>query len=158
MRSVESSIELAAGRQEVWQVLTDFRAYPEWSRFILSVEGEPVVGTRLRVTLDDGRRTVKVRPTVAASDEPSRFAWTMAVGPPGMFRGMHEFVLIDAGAGRTRLEHRESYSGLVAAVVRSPPRRAAKAFGDFNLALERRLSESGAIVQAPAQHPKQERA
>ncbi|MER3407514.1 MAG: SRPBCC domain-containing protein, partial [Nitrososphaera sp.] len=39
-KEVRTEIEIAAGPQRVWQVITDFARYPEWNPFIRRVEGE----------------------------------------------------------------------------------------------------------------------
>ncbi|HWC70427.1 MAG TPA: SRPBCC family protein [Actinomycetota bacterium] len=52
MRELRTEIEIDAPPEQVWQVLTDFGAYPDWNPFIRSIEGEPQVGSRLNVRID----------------------------------------------------------------------------------------------------------
>ena len=47
MRDLRSEID--ASPEDVWQVLTDFDAYPEWNPFIRSIQGNPEVGSRLSI-------------------------------------------------------------------------------------------------------------
>jgi uncharacterized protein YndB with AHSA1/START domain len=44
-------IEIDARPEEVWHVLMDFRSYPEWNPFIVSIEGEARPGARLKVRI-----------------------------------------------------------------------------------------------------------
>ena len=40
MRVISTEIEISASDEEVWQVLSDFDAYPEWNPFIKTIEGK----------------------------------------------------------------------------------------------------------------------
>jgi hypothetical protein len=56
---LNSSIDIDAGPERVWQVLTDFAAYREWNPFIVSVDGSAEVGARLTVRMQPvGARAV----------------------------------------------------------------------------------------------------
>lgn len=57
--------EVEASAERVWEVLTDFAAYPQWNPFIVKAAGEPVPGTiqptgpgRVRVTQHEEFRGV----------------------------------------------------------------------------------------------------
>jgi hypothetical protein len=50
MHEIESQIEIAATRERVWSILTDFPAYPSWNPFIRSIDGPVEKGKRLSVT------------------------------------------------------------------------------------------------------------
>ena len=47
MKEIHTEIEIHAPAERVWQVLTDFAAYPQWNSFIRRVEGEIRAGARL---------------------------------------------------------------------------------------------------------------
>ncbi len=144
MRAVEAVTDIAASRERVWAVLTAFPDYPAWTAFIQRVTGRAAVGARLDVTLGaDGRRPTVVHPTVVDVSPGRRFAWEGRLGPPGLFAGTHEFVLSGLPGGRTRLVHRESFRGVVPALLRGSPRGALRGFTAFNDALARRVEQSG---------------
>lgn len=66
--TVETTIDIEADPQAVWDVLTDFPAYPDWNPFIDRIEGRPEVGARLVVHLaGNGGRGMTFRPRVLAA-------------------------------------------------------------------------------------------
>ena len=152
MRDVQVVTDIEADPERVWEVLTDFPSYPSWSVFVRSVSGRAEVGSRLQVVLGlEGRRATTVRPVVVDATGPGRLAWQGRLGPPGLLGGTHEFVLTAIAHGRTRLVHRESFRGAVAALVPGRPRGAVQGFGAFNAALAHRaesLSGRGTTMGA----------
>jgi hypothetical protein len=49
----------------VWEVLSDFDAYPEWNPFIRRISGSPHEGEKLEVRIEPpGSRGMKFKPTV----------------------------------------------------------------------------------------------
>jgi len=117
---LRAEIEIDADPRTVWDVLTDFGAYPEWNPFIDPIEGVAQVGARLRLRIQppDGRgMTLKPRVTVV---EPGRaFGWLGSLGVPHIFDGAHRFELepIDGGR-RTRFVQSERFGGILLPFVR----------------------------------------
>ena len=145
MRPVVTEIIIEATPDRVWDVLTDFERYGEWSAFIREISGSSKVGSALRVVLSpEGKRGTSVRTRVSASEPGRRFAWTGHLGHPGLFSGMHEFLLDGNGCDQTRLTHSERFGGLLPAVVRRPPKGAYDEFSRFNDALKARAERFGA--------------
>jgi uncharacterized protein YndB with AHSA1/START domain len=67
VRTIETSIDIAAPRWRVWQVLTDVDRYPAWNPFITAIDGALREGGELRVRVEPpGRRTMTFEPTVMA--------------------------------------------------------------------------------------------
>jgi uncharacterized protein YndB with AHSA1/START domain len=48
MIRIETAVSIAAPPERVWDVLTDFGAFPEWNPLVLRAEGEARAGARLR--------------------------------------------------------------------------------------------------------------
>ena len=48
-RAIKASIDILVSPESVWQVLMDFPSYPQWSKFLLDIEGQAVPGSYLRV-------------------------------------------------------------------------------------------------------------
>ena len=46
MKELHSEVEIKASAERVWQVLTNFAAFPQWNPFIRMVSGETRVGQR----------------------------------------------------------------------------------------------------------------
>lgn len=117
---LSTEIIIEAPPQRVWAVLTDLEAYGSWNPFMVSSEGEPVVGHRLVNRMQPpGGRAQTFKPTVTVVDPPRTFEWLGRLGVPGLFDGRHRFDLEPAGDGCTRLVHQESFSGLFVRMLRS---------------------------------------
>jgi hypothetical protein len=48
MKEINTEIEINASAEKVWQLLTDFAAYPQWNPFIRSVNGKPEEGDKVK--------------------------------------------------------------------------------------------------------------
>jgi hypothetical protein len=117
-KPLRTDITIDATPQRVWDVLTDFSAYPDWNPFIRRIAGAATEGTRLEVELHPpGGRGITIRPTVKAAKPERELRWLGHLGIPGLFDGEHAFRLEAIGDGRTRLVHEETFGGLLAPVV-----------------------------------------
>ncbi|MEO3860586.1 SRPBCC domain-containing protein [Acrocarpospora sp. B8E8] len=130
-----SVIDIEATPQEVWDVLTDFAAYGEWSNFS-SAEGSAQVGSRLTVRMPG----MSFRPTVTVADPGRELQWVGTLGVKQLFHGQHSFILSPNPDGTTRLTNREEFSGLLVTVI-APLLRTPKndGYAAFNKGLEQRV-------------------
>ena len=116
---LRSQVDIDASPEEVWGILTTFGAFPEWNPFIVSIQGEPAVGERLRARLQPpGGRGITLKPKVTAAEPGQTFAWLGRLGVPGVFDGAHRFELEPLAGGRTRLVQSEHFSGVLVPMVR----------------------------------------
>jgi hypothetical protein len=107
-----------ASPERVWDVLTDFAAYPEWNPFIPRITGSLETGSRLDVQLQPpGGRGVRMRPTVQAAAPPRELRWLGHLGIPGLFDGEHRFRIEAVGTDRVRFVQEERFTGLLAPLV-----------------------------------------
>ena len=121
---IDTEIIIAASPALVWQVLTDWQAYPQWNPFILSLDGQLACGQRLQVTIQPpGGNSMVFRPTVVSHQPGSHFAWLGRVGLPGLFDGRHAFTLQPMPDGTTRLLHGEQFSGLLTLLLSTSQQR-----------------------------------
>ena len=51
MKEIRTEIQINASASAVWNVLTDFRAYPDWNPFMVYLKGKPAVGERIEVKM-----------------------------------------------------------------------------------------------------------
>ncbi|MEE8605554.1 MAG: SRPBCC family protein [Candidatus Aminicenantaceae bacterium] len=51
MKEIHTEVEIHAPSEHVWQILTDFRSFPEWNPFIQRIKGEMKKGKHLEVFL-----------------------------------------------------------------------------------------------------------
>jgi hypothetical protein len=139
MRVLETSVEITASPEQVWEVLTDFDAYPDWNPFVTSILGVAQPGERLVVRLQPpGGRGVTMRPRVQAADRARRFAWLGHLGVRGVFDGAHEFLLAGHD-GATTFTQRETFSGALVPLTGRLLARTEAGFRAMNAALKARV-------------------
>ena len=51
MKEIKGSIDIDVPVGRAWQVITDFKSYPEWNPWITRMEGDSKVGSRVGVTV-----------------------------------------------------------------------------------------------------------
>jgi hypothetical protein len=133
--AIHTEIDIDATSERVWSVLTDFRAYPEWNPFIVSIEGEAQQDAKLVVRIEG----MTFKPTVLAADPQRELRWLGRLVMPGLFDGNHRFVIEDLGAGHARLTQTEEFSGLLVPLFRGGLERKTKpGFEAMNEALKAR--------------------
>lgn len=141
-KQIETTIDISAPLPRVWSELTNFARFPEWSRFILGINGELRQGAKLEVRLDDGSGPMTMRPEVLVSAEHAELRWLGKVGASFVFSGEHYFQLSTLEDGRTRLTHGEIFGGALAPFFwNTLNTRTRKAFGEFNQALRLRSEQ-----------------
>ena len=114
VREVQSAIEIGAPAEEVWAVLTDFAAYPEWNPFITRIDGEPRAGARLRVRIEPpGTGAIQFKPTVVTFAPTRELVWSHRFFVRGLFDREHAFRIEPRGSERSRLVEKARFSGLL---------------------------------------------
>ena len=109
---IERSVDIAAPADEVWAVLTDFAAYPEWNPFIRELTGTAAEGETLSVAITSGDSEMTFAPTVLAAKPGSELRWLGRVYVPGLLDGEHAFTL-EPIPGGVRLTQSETFSGVL---------------------------------------------
>ena len=114
MLEIHTTIDIAAAPERVWQILTDFAAYPTWNPS-MRPSGLPRTGERLQlVTLKpSGERGLVFRPTVLAAEPGRELRWLGRLIVPGLFDGEHVFLIEPLGPDRVRFTQREHFTGLL---------------------------------------------
>ncbi|MFC7018937.1 MULTISPECIES: SRPBCC domain-containing protein [Haloarcula] len=152
MNTIETSIDIAAPTEAVWDVLTDFGSYGDWNPFVREISGTVAEGERLRVRLDppDGR-TMTFKPRVTAAVPGERLEWLGHLLVPGLFDGRHEFRLERVDDDHTRVHHRESFSGVLVGLFLDAA-DVTEGFEQMNEALRARI-EDGTVATDPEVDP-----
>jgi hypothetical protein len=138
--TLRTEIEIAAAAARVWDVLTDFAAYPRWNPFIRQIDGVLAPRARLRVRIHPpGGRAMTFHPTVLRVDEGREFAWRGRTFLPGLFDGEHRFEL-EPGTGPVRFVHGEVFRGLLVPLLAGTLRTTTRqGFEAMNAALKKRV-------------------
>ncbi len=138
MKEIKTEIIINASANKVWEVLTNFEAYPNWNPFIIEIllEGTLVEGAQLQNTmLNKGKKNV-FKPVVTQLTKTHRFEWLGKL-PLGMFSGRHYFILEELDVHQTRLIHGEKFSGwLMPLLMRMIGEDTMKNFQAMNKALK----------------------
>jgi hypothetical protein len=115
---LHTEVTIEAPAQRVWEVLTDFAAYPTWNPFIPRIAGSLEPGARLDVQLQppDGRG-MRMRPILLAATPDRELRWLGHLGIPGLFDGEHRFRIEDLGDDRVQFVQEERFSGLLASLL-----------------------------------------
>ena len=143
MRELRSEIEIDAPPERVWQVLIDFGAYPQWNPFIRSIEGEPRVGSRLKVRIEPpGARGMTFRPTVRVAEPARELRWLGRLFVPGLVDGEHRLALEPLEGRRSRFIQGERFSGLLVGLITGTLAATERGFEQMNQALKTRSEES----------------
>jgi hypothetical protein len=141
--TVTTTIDIDADPQAVWDVLTDFPAYPDWNPVMDRIEGTAEVGRRLVVHLaGGGGRGTTFRPTVLVATPGEELRWIGKLARGGLFDGEHSFVLTANPDGTTRLTHSERFTGILVALFKGATAKSGAGFEAFNEALRRRVESA----------------
>ena len=110
--SVHADVLIDRPPADVWEVVSNSAAYPDWNPFITRVDGDFREGATIRIVLGTGPDLMVFNPTVLVVRPEQDLCWRGSVGIRGVFDGTH-CIHLTAGAGGTRLEQTESFSGLL---------------------------------------------
>lgn len=113
-KQIRTEIVINATPEAVWQVLTDFNAYPSWNPFIVHLEGSTSVGSRLTTTMLNGGKKYIFRPVVTRSEQPKHFGWLGSLIIKGLFDGHHYFEIESTSDSQVMFVQGEHFSGLLA--------------------------------------------
>ena len=114
MLEIQHSLDISAPIARVWEILSDFPAYPSWNPFIRSISGAQTAGSRLKVTIQpQGGRPMTLAPTLLNFSPLKEFRWKGQLLVPGVFDGEHYFQLRERVEGGVCLTHGEIFSGFL---------------------------------------------
>lgn len=111
-KQIRTEIVINATAEKVWQVLTDFEAYPSWNPFIISIVGSTAVGGRLTNTMLNGGKKFVFRPVVTRCEPGRHFAWLGSLFFKGLFDGHHYFEIQQLSGSQVMLVQGENFSGV----------------------------------------------
>lgn len=141
MTNLHTEIIINAPAEKVWNILTDFKKFPEWNPMIVSIKGKQEVGAQLTVTLKNGKSTSTFQPRVVACEKDKAFEWLGHL-PLGMFNGHHQFRIEKLSDTQVKLTHQEDFSGwLSGLIMKMIGEQTRQGFVSMNEALKKRAEE-----------------
>lgn len=144
-----TTIDIDATPEQIWDVLSDFTEYGEWSNFS-HVDGVAELGIRLKMRMPG----MSFRPTVTSATPDAELQWSAKIISASLFLGEHNFTLIRNNDGTTRVNNTETFSGALTKPFR---RFFAKShneggYAGFNRALKSRVEARAAQQTTPVGH------
>ncbi len=114
MTKLRLDTPIDAPAERVWAVLTDFASWHRWNPTLISAEGTPTVGARVRVRLRLGPRIVTLHRTILEVAPPRRLRWRSSPGLPRLVDVERFFDLEPLGESQVRLVQSERGRGILA--------------------------------------------
>lgn len=143
MREVRTTIEINAPPERVWEMLTDFDAYPEWNPFIQRIAGDLRERAQLEVHIaPPGGRGMTFRPTVTRAEPGRELRWLGRLLLPRLFDGEHTLRIELLDGNRSRFVQEERFRGLLVPVFAGALEKTEKGFDQMNAALKARAEET----------------
>jgi hypothetical protein len=116
---IYSEITIKAPVNTVWQLLTDFKSYPDWNPFVRSLKGIPKTGGRIEVKLQaPGGKPMVFKPKVLCFEENKELRWIGNLLFPWIFDGEHVFHLYENTDGSCTLQHYERFRGVLVPLLK----------------------------------------
>jgi len=139
MKELKTAIEIEATAARVWEIVSEFDAYPEWNPFIRRISGEPKVGAKLKVRIEPpGGRAMTFKPTVLAAEPERELRWLGRLLVPGIFDGEHSLHIEPLGEQRVRFVQSERFIGALVPLFGKILLATERGFKEMNEALKRR--------------------
>ena len=143
--TLNHEIDIDASPEEVWAVLADTEAYPNWNPFVRELTGELREGGKLEVRIaPPGGRSMTFKPVVLAAEPGQQLRWLGRLLVPGVFDGEHSFSLEPLDSGRTRFVQAERFSGVLVPILGKSLGKTQLGFEQMNEALKRRVEARAA--------------
>ncbi len=138
-----SEISINASAEQVWAILADFPAYSQWNPFIREICGQPIVGEKIKITIEPpGFGKLSYKPVIQTAEPGKKLLWLGRTGLPNMLDGWHSFVIESDptdGRGPVRFIHSETLTGILLFLT---PRRLLDGFHLMNAALKERVERA----------------
>ena len=138
-KEIKTSIQISATPTAVWETLTDFEKYPSWNPFITSVEGDFVVGRKVKINAGG----MNFKPEVLVFNEAKEIRWIGKFLFKGLFDGEHIFKIIDNKNGSVTFKQEEKFTGiLVGLFAKKLDTETKSGFEQMNLRIKERSENS----------------
>ncbi|HXV46939.1 MAG TPA: SRPBCC domain-containing protein [Nitrososphaera sp.] len=111
MKEIRTEIEINAGPEKVWKILSDFEKYEQWNPFIKRISGHAKEGSRIEIHIETpaGEKR-RYEPEITKIDPERELRW---VGKSWVLNGEHIFIIEQLQQGRVRFIQREVFDGLL---------------------------------------------
>lgn len=143
---ITTMIDIDATPEQVWEVLSDFSNYGEWSNFS-KVDGVPQRGSKLAMKMPG----MSFGATVTAASPAEKLEWSASIINEAFFCGRHRFVLTPNADGTTHFSNIETFSGALVwpfqSLFKNNKKGRANGYDGFNHALKKRVESKFGMSQ-----------
>ena len=114
MKEISTKIVINASIDKVWSVFTNFKDYSKWNPFIISIEGQVVLGKRIKTIISppDSKKMV-FKPRILFYKEKKELQWLGHFIFPGLFDGRHVFSFTENGDDSVTFIQKEMFKGIL---------------------------------------------
>jgi len=140
-----SEIRIRASPGRIWEILTDFPAYPDWTPFIREIAGRIEEGVRITADLrPPGGTGMKIHPVILKVVPERELRWRGSLFVHGLFDGEHVFEIRPTGGDSCLFVQHEYFSGLLLPLLENLLKNStAEGFDAMNRALKARAEQPG---------------
>jgi hypothetical protein len=138
-KRLHTQVDIEASKERVWDILTDFPAYPQWNPFIKSMSGEPRAGAKLDVHIQPpDQRGITLHPKVLSAVPGQELKWLGHLLIPWVFDGEHHLVIHEMTPNRVLFVQGEDFKGVLVPFTGKMLDSARQGFEQMNEALKKR--------------------
>ena len=139
MNEIHTEIDISTPVEKVWEILTDFKNYPQWNPFIKNAQGNIREGEFLKVQIQPpGRNAMMFQPKVLKAGANQELRWKGKLLMPGLFDGEHSFLLKEISPQKTKFIHSEKFTGILVPLFKNVLKDSKRGFELMNEALKKR--------------------
>ncbi len=144
MKELRTEIEISAGPEKVWKILTNFEMYDQWNPFIRRITGQAKEGSKIEIHIErPGGKSRKYGPTVTKVEHGRELRWLGKSSLPGILSGEHIFIIEKLQPERVLFINREVFDGLLASLFgKSLDTDVKKGLEEMNKALKERAERA----------------
>jgi len=149
MYKIHTEIIIRSKPERIWDILLDFKNYPAWNPFLISIQGQALQRAMLSVVMkprNSGKMAFK--PKVLIVENMKELRWLGRLVLPGLFDGEHILSLRQANPEETIFVQEENFNGILVPLLKKMLEQNTKpAFEEMNIALKK-LAEDPNYIKA----------
>lgn len=113
-KEIETTININASANKIWNVLINFEEYENWNSFIISANGQAEINKNLKITIKvDDYKMMSFKPKILKVKENNELCWLGKVFVSGIFDGLHYFLIKENNDGTCTFTQAEKFNGIL---------------------------------------------
>ena len=142
---IQTVIDIDACPADIWQVLVDFDAYPDWNPMLGKVQTHLESGAKVRMeVLREESKPLKLTANITSLKDAEEVVWYG--GNALVISGEHYFRIEQTEKEHCRLHHGENFRGLLVPLLRPTLMKASALYEAMNVALKQRVEQRSGIA------------